>query len=164
MILKTASSFEPNEKFVPIGQSKAKGILKSIKNHSTRIKLKPTAVKIGTGRISLLKLTKRISAFGPLATDKFVRAARTYLNKGINPDIQKVYIKEGMQRDETGIKNKQMYNIKYAGGNVRTKGIKEDLNVGGGIKTGFAQNYKSDKLPNNSAPKEPMAGTRPMDL
>lgn len=161
MGLKTIASLG-KEKYERIGQTDAKKIISLVSNYSARSGMKPIVKNLGTSKVSVLKFLKRFNKSTDI--DKVVRATQKHFNKDIDPAIQKRYLKVNMQKDESGVRNKQMYNIKYAGGAVRTKGVKENINVGGGIKTGFAQAYKNDKLPNNLAPKAPSTGTRPIGL
>jgi len=170
-MLKTIASLG-KEKYERIGATKAKEILKGM-DYMTRSKLKSEAVNLGTGKVSVLNFTKRISkTHGSTAASKFIGAVQKHYNDDIDPKIQKRYMKVNMQRDK--LPDSRERTIQYAGGSIanksisqdnrRVKGVKENLNVGTGIKTGFAQNFNKTEPPSNSAPKMPPTGTRPIGL
>lgn len=110
----------------------------------------------------ILKDKYGVSGYQIKKRESIMKLIRGDKKNGLAEEQIKRNLKFDMQKDESGVRNKQMYNIKYAGGAVRTKGMKEDINVGKGIKTGFAQAYKSDKLPDNPASKASLSGTRPI--
>lgn len=168
-MLKTISSLQPNEKFKSIGQAKAKEIIKGIRNYSYKIKLKPVAADLGTKRVSLLKLVKTVSKNqGRVVADKLIREAQKNLNKGVNPDIQKGFMKANMQRD---LPDRQERRMTFAGGGVvsrtiggaRTKGTMGDIGVKKGTNT-FAQNLNKAESPGSSSPQASLKGSRPLGL
>ena len=93
---------------------------------------------------------------------------------GLTEEQIKRNLKLGMQKDDSGLKRRSMYDTEYAGGKVRTsgfvktevrtKGVMKNLKVGEDIKVGFAQDHKSDELPKSPASNMPPAGTRPIGL
>jgi len=169
-MLKTISSLNPKEKYKSIGQSMAKEIVKGIKDFSARGKLKAVATGLGTGRVSLINLAKKISKTqGALAADKFIRAAQAELNQGVDPDIQKRFLKANMQRDESGLRSPER-KVSFAGGSLgakttglaRTKGTMENIGLKRG-QVGFAGNFKI-RPSGDQTPKAPLGGTRPIGL
>lgn len=87
-------------KYKTVGGTETKEILKNV-DYNTRRRLKDEAKSLGSNKTSLYKLTKKIGAtYGHTISSKFISAVQKRFNKGVDPGIQKRYMKINMQRDE----------------------------------------------------------------
>lgn len=172
-MLKTIFSLKPNERYQRIGQTDAKKIVRLVSNYSARSSMKPIVRGLGTSKVSVNNFVKKFKKSSDV--DKIIRAVQKNNNKGVDPEIQKKYMKAGMQRDESVIENNYRRANLSAAGEIgrhgvtseefrRTKGAASNLNIGTGVKTGFAANYNNKNLPNSSTPKSSLGGSRPIGL
>jgi len=99
--------------------------------------------------------------------------------KILTPEQVRNNLRRNMARDDLGIRARQLYETRYAGGQVQTKSIGAGLKpISGGIKTkgsmrdigisrgltGFAQGHNENKPINDSPPKPPPGGIKPIGL
>jgi hypothetical protein len=165
------------KKFHRITRAETNEIIHTINNSAIKSDLisKVKHFKYGSeGKDSLKNIAEKISetTHGSLAVDKFVRAVIDKDKKnGLTPE----QIKRNLRRtrreridEESGVITRGSASKQYAGGQVQSHGIMQhDAKQNMGIKvgnTGFAANYKSNQSMNNSAPKDPSVGTRPLGL
>lgn len=109
----------------------------------------------------------------PLPEGKVVKGAG---GKILTPEQVENNLKRNRALDDLGIRSRGLVETKYAGGEVqtksigagirpnfgrRTKGSMADLDVK--VKTSFAQTYENKPI-DNSAPKSPLGGIRPIGL
>ncbi|MDD4271530.1 MAG: hypothetical protein PHF50_01865 [Patescibacteria group bacterium] len=161
-MLKTIASLG-KEKYERIGAIKAKEIFKGM-DYTTRSKLKPEAVNLGTGKISVLNFIKRINkAHGAVVASKVIRAAQKHFNDDIDPAIQKRYMKINMQRDDSFLKEKDTSNknisiLGKVGGGVHGDASKLGVGITQARSRVSALSSNANVLSNNSMPKASAAG------
>lgn len=165
------------------GVIRTKGGLSRLQQRNARLKIKAsdkTITKEDQREIrEVLKALGRGNSAGAeklSANKKLVKASD---GKSFLTEKQiKRNLKVNMQRDESGLGlDSQRYKASFSGNVVSTKSVavaetvaKAQKEIGAGrigINTGpvgLATNYKNSKLPDNSLPKIPPAGVRPLGL
>lgn len=153
--------------------------------------LKNTLIGIGKGKISKYQLERALKLSGVAGSQSGKRnkilelvygnekkdmVAKTDSKKAIKTNDGKTYLTEkqvkrnlkvNMQRDESGpIDRGATYSKQYAGGQVKSHGLIGEMGIDimeRNRKIGFAADYKN-KLPDNSSPKGPAIGIKPIVL
>ena len=167
-MLKTIASLG-KEKYERIGAIKVKEILKGM-DYTTRSKLKPEAVNLGAGKISVLNFIKHINkTHGAVAASKVIKAAQKHFNDDIDPAIQKRYMKVNMQRDDSFLREKDISNknisiLGRVGGGVHGDASRLGVGIKQAQSRVSALSPSNNKPLNNPAPKAPLGGSRPLGL